>query len=97
MSPFEVLYGMRCKVPLSWRNLEGRLALGLDMLAQMEEMVRHIKQNLKATQDRYKSYTDKKQTTKEYKVGEHVFKRVKPKKRKSCRPVKLDSIKLIIK
>ena len=40
MSPFEMLYGRRCKVPLSWGNLEDRLALGLDIRAQMEEMVR---------------------------------------------------------
>ena len=43
MSPFEVLYGRRCKVPLSWCNLEDRLALGPDMLAQMEGMVCQIK------------------------------------------------------
>ena len=39
MIPFEVLYGRRCKVPLSWGNLEHILNLGRDMLAQMEEMV----------------------------------------------------------
>ena len=39
MSPFEVLYGRRRKVPLSWGYMEDRMALGLDMLAQMEEMV----------------------------------------------------------
>ena len=67
---------------LSWGNLEDRLALRLEMLAEMEEMVHQNKQHLKTTQDRQKSYTDKKITTKEYKVGEHVFLRVKPKKRK---------------
>ena len=40
MSPFEVLYGRRCKVPLSWGNLEDKLDLGPGMLAQMEEIVR---------------------------------------------------------
>ena len=60
MSPFEVLYGRRCKVPLSWGNLEDKLALGLDMLTQMEEMVRQIKQNFKTAQDRHKSYAGKK-------------------------------------
>ena len=38
MIHFEVLYGRRCKVPRSWGNLEDILALGLDMLAHMEEM-----------------------------------------------------------
>ena len=82
MSPFEVLYGRRHKVPLSWGYMEDRMALGPDMLAQMEEMVRQINQNLKAAQDRQKSYADRKQTSKEYRVGEHVFLRVKPKKSK---------------
>ena len=34
------------------------------------------------TQNRQKSYADKKQTSKEYKVGEHVLLRFKPKKNK---------------
>ena len=48
----------------------------------MEKLVCEIKQNLKETHDRKKSHVDKKQTTKEYKLGEHVFPRVKPKKSK---------------
>ena len=47
MSPFEVLYDRRCKAPLNLGNLEDILALGPDMLAQMEEIVRKTKQNLK--------------------------------------------------
>ena len=39
MSPFEVLYGRRCKVPSSWGNLENIMVLGLEMLAKMETMV----------------------------------------------------------
>ena len=40
MSPLEVLYDRRCKVPLSWGNREDKMALGPDMLAQMETMIR---------------------------------------------------------
>ena len=36
MSPFEVLYSRRCKVPLSWGNMEDKMDLGPDMLAKME-------------------------------------------------------------
>ena len=72
--------GKRCKVPLSWGNLEDRLDLETYMLAQMEESARQIKQNLEVTHDRHKSYADQKRTIKEYKVGEHVFLRVKPNK-----------------
>ena len=82
MSPFEVLYGRRCKVPLIWGNLEDRLNLGPDMFGQMEEMIRQIKQNLKLAQDKHKSYAYKIRIDKEYKLDEHVFLRVKPKNRK---------------
>jgi hypothetical protein len=39
-----------------------------------------IKKNLKATQDRQKVYADKNMTVREFKVGEHVLLKVKPKK-----------------
>jgi hypothetical protein len=38
-----------------------------------------IKHNLKATQDRHKSYAYKNKTTRKNKVGEHVILKVKPK------------------
>ena len=50
------------------------------MLTQMEIMVQQIRQNLKASQERKKSYLDRKRSTKEYSVGEHVFLRAKEKK-----------------
>jgi hypothetical protein len=40
-----------------------------------------IKSNLKEEKYRKKSYTDKNMTTKEFKVGERVLLKVKPKKR----------------
>jgi hypothetical protein len=43
----------------------------------MEEQMLKIKQNLKAAQDRQKSYADKNITHKEFKVGDHVFLKVK--------------------
>ena len=64
MSRFEVLYGRRCKVHLSLSNLEYRMVLGPKMLAQMETMVKQIKQNLKVAQDRQKSYAYRKRTDK---------------------------------
>ena len=39
-----------------------------------------IKQNLKATHDRHKFYADKNMTAREFKVGENVLLKVKPKK-----------------
>jgi hypothetical protein len=46
----------------------------------MEEQMSKIKQNLKVAQDRKKSYANKRRTYKEFKVGEHVFLKVKEKR-----------------
>jgi exosome complex RNA-binding protein Rrp4 len=43
----------------------------------MEEHMLKIKQNLKAAQDKKKSYADKNITHREFKVGDHVFLKVK--------------------
>jgi hypothetical protein len=43
----------------------------------MEEKMLKIKQNLKTAQDRKKSYVDKNRTHREFKVGVHVFLKVK--------------------
>jgi len=49
MIPFEVMYGRRCKVPLRCEHLEDILSLRPDMLKEMEEVVKHVKHNLKTT------------------------------------------------
>jgi hypothetical protein len=43
----------------------------------MEEQMLKINQNLKATQDRQKSYVDKNKIHREFKVGDHVFLKLK--------------------
>ena len=42
--------------------------------------MKNIQQNLKASQDRQKSYVDLKRTHREFQVGEHVYIKVNPKK-----------------
>jgi exosome complex RNA-binding protein Rrp4 len=46
----------------------------------MEEKVLRIKNNLKASQDRKKSYDNKGRNHREFKVGDHVFLKVKANK-----------------
>jgi hypothetical protein len=43
----------------------------------MEDQMIKIKQNLKATQDKQKRYVDKNRTHIEFKVGDHLFLKVK--------------------
>eukprot|EP00253_Pinus_taeda_P030573 PITA_30573 len=80
MSPFEVLYRRKCRVPTNWNSLDNKLALSLDMLAEMEDTVKKVCQNLKIGQDRKKVYAYKKITHKEFQLGDHVYLKVKPQK-----------------
>ena len=79
MSPFEALYNRNCNTPVSWDNPADREVVGLELLKEMEEKMLKIKQNLKDAQDRQKIYVDKNRTHKEFKVGDHVFLKVKAK------------------
>ena len=76
LSPFEVLYGRKCRTPSSWGGPEDKLSLGPEMLKEMEDMVKRVRTNLKAAQDRKKSFADRRRRFKEYQVGDHVFVRI---------------------
>jgi hypothetical protein len=77
MSPFEALYGRKCNTPVSWDNPADRAVVGPNLLREMEEQMIKIKQNLKVSQDRQEIYVDKGRTHREFKVGDHVFFKVK--------------------
>ena len=42
LSPFEILYGRKCKTPITWSNPIDRLMLGPDLLKQMELTMKHV-------------------------------------------------------
>ena len=80
MTPFEALYGHKCRTLVSWNQLEERVIVGPEMLQEMEEQVLQICQRLKEANDRQKSYAYVKRTPKEFTVGYKVLLRVKPQK-----------------
>lgn len=73
MSPFKALYGRKCNIPISWNNPMERITIRSDMLKEMEQQVIQIRQNMKAAQDRQKSYADRERTPREFKAGDHVY------------------------
>ena len=77
LSPFEILYDKKCTTPISWDNPADRLMVGLEMLQEMESMVRKVQHNLKEAQDKHKSYADQKRRPLEFQVGDHVYLKVK--------------------
>ena len=66
MAPFEALYGRKCKTPICWNDDGESLLLGPEMLQQVTEQVRLIRERIKASQDRQKSYYDKRRKPLEF-------------------------------
>jgi hypothetical protein len=80
MSPFEALYERPYRTPLSWFKSGERVIFGPDIVTTAEEKVKQIQENILAAQSRHKSYADKRRSTLEFEVGDHVYLRVSPMK-----------------
>lgn len=80
MSPFEVLYGRRCRTPLNWSESGERQFFGPDMINEAEEHVRMIRERLRTTQSHQKSYADRRRRELIFEVDDHVYLKVSPMK-----------------
>ena len=80
MSPFEVLYGRKCRTPLNWSETGERPLFSPDIIQQAEEQVRIIRENLKTAQSRQKSQYDRHHKDMVYQPGEKAYLRVTPMK-----------------
>ena len=78
MSPFEALYGRKCRTPLHWSESGERYIFGPDTLKQAEEKVRLIRDRLQAAQSRQKSYADNRRRNLTSEVGDNVYLKVSP-------------------
>ena len=58
MSPFEALYGRKCRTPLFWNQTGESQVFGPNILREAERQVQQIRDTLKAAQSRQKSYAD---------------------------------------
>jgi hypothetical protein len=63
MIPFEAQYAKKCNTPMTWDNPTNKVVLELEFLKDIEDQMVKIKENLKAVQDRKKSYENKNMTT----------------------------------
>ena len=79
MSPFEVLYGWKCRTPITWDSPVDQLMLGHDLLKDLEQLVTKVEMNLKEAQDCQKSYAYEKRKDKDYQIGDYVYLKVKEK------------------
>jgi hypothetical protein len=78
MSPFEALYGRKCKTLLYWDQTGERQFFGPEIIQEAEEQVQLTRENLRTVQSRQKSYADTRRRQLEFKEGDHVYLKVSP-------------------
>ncbi|GJZ21934.1 putative reverse transcriptase domain-containing protein [Tanacetum coccineum] len=65
-APFEALYGRKCRSPLLWEEIGEGSLIGPELVLETTDKVILIKEKLKATRDRQKSYVDKRRKLLEF-------------------------------
>jgi hypothetical protein len=78
MAPFEMLYGRRCRTPLFWSETGEQNVFGPDILEEAEKQVRMVRENMRATQSRHKSYADHRRRELSFEVRDFVYLKVSP-------------------
>ncbi|KAK6139083.1 hypothetical protein DH2020_027179 [Rehmannia glutinosa] len=80
MAPYEALYGRKCRSPLHWKQKKSPSIPKVDLVQEAMEKVKLIKERIRTTQSRQKSYADKRRKDLEFEVGDEVFLRLSPRK-----------------
>ena len=60
MTPYEALYGRKCRTPVCCTELSEKKIIDLDLIQETKEKVKIIRERLKVATDTQKSYTDSK-------------------------------------
>ncbi|WVZ97229.1 hypothetical protein U9M48_042779 [Paspalum notatum var. saurae] len=77
-SPFEALYGKRCRTPLFWNQTGEKQVFGPDIIQDAEQQLRIIQENLRVAQSNQRSYADVHGRDLSFKVDDHVYLKVSP-------------------
>ena len=78
ITPYEALYGRKCRTSLCWTELSEKKIIGPDLIQETEEKVKMIRERLKEANNRQKSYADMRRKDIRYEIGEKVFLKVSP-------------------
>ena len=80
MAPYEAFYGRPCRSPICWTEVGESFITGLDFIRDTSDKVGMFRKRLLTAQSRQKSYADVRRRPLEFKVGDHVFLKVMPKR-----------------
>ncbi|KZV42601.1 hypothetical protein F511_19861 [Dorcoceras hygrometricum] len=75
MAPYEALYGRKCRSPIHSDDIGERTEIGPD-IEQASEAIKRIRDRMKTTQSRQKSYADSHRRDLNFEIGDHVFLKV---------------------
>jgi len=81
MTLFEALYRRKCRSPLCWDKLRERRHLGPNIIVQIVNKIRQIREHLQAAQSRQKNGADVRRRPLEFNVGDYVSLKISPTKR----------------
>jgi hypothetical protein len=73
MALFEMLYGCTCQTPLFWSETGEWKVFRPDILQEAEKQVRMVRENLRITQSRQKSYADHRRRELSFEVGDFIY------------------------
>nr|GEZ10221.1 putative reverse transcriptase domain-containing protein [Tanacetum cinerariifolium] len=81
-TPYEALYGRKCRSPVCWAEVGEAQLSGLKMIQETTKKIVLVKQRIQTAQDRQKSYADLKRKMMEFEVRDKVMLKVLSKVRK---------------
>nr|GEY65794.1 hypothetical protein [Tanacetum cinerariifolium] len=77
-TPFEALYGRKCRSPICWAKVGDAQLTGLEIVHATTNKIIQIKKHIQASRDKQKSYTNRRHKPLEFKVGDKVMLKVLP-------------------
>ncbi|GKB21104.1 putative reverse transcriptase domain-containing protein [Tanacetum coccineum] len=75
---FKALYGRKWRSVIMWAEVREGQLIGPELVQETTEKISQIKDRLKATRDRQKSYADKRRKPLEFSVADYVLLKVSP-------------------
>nr|GFA10255.1 putative reverse transcriptase domain-containing protein [Tanacetum cinerariifolium] len=77
-TPFEALYGRKCRSPVCWAKVKDAQLTSPELIHETTEKIIQIKQRIQAIRDHQKSYADVRCKPLEFQIGDRVMLKVSP-------------------
>ncbi|GJW69482.1 reverse transcriptase domain-containing protein [Tanacetum coccineum] len=79
-TPFEALYGRKCRSPVCWAEVGDVQLTGSEIIHETTKKIMQIHQRLQAARDRKRSYANIRRKPLEFQIGDRVMLKVSPRK-----------------